>query len=158
MKHKRSANLKRQYDGNEATSSNTSFIKNILKGFFFEVVIGILLIFIAAAAVYQSSDPDAIAIPASLAALYITAFCGGAVTTAINGNAALICGTINSLLLIFLIFSVSFAVPPFPYTTFSVGINLLLHFLIVPVSIFGAYAGSRKHSKIRSNKKHPKKK
>lgn len=156
MKHKRFANTNKQYDGGSAAPANTSFVGNIFKGFLFEVLVGILLVFISAAAVYQSSDPDSISVPASLIALYLTAFFGGSITARINGNAALICGAINSLLLIFLIFSVSFTVPPFPYKTFSTGINLLLHFLIIPSSILGAYIGGKKRGKVGNSKKRKK--
>lgn len=123
----------------ERPLSPSSLLKNISRGLLIELLIGILFFFCAAYVVYRSPDPDSNAVAGALAALYLTAIFGGFAVTKINRHGALICGLINGVMLLAVLFCVSFFVEPFPYETFSGGIKAILHFLVIPASLAGAF-------------------
>lgn len=143
MKRSKDRSKNKQYTAGDVSVARTSFPMNILKGFLFEVVFGILLILILCTLVYRSSDPDKLIIPASLAALYITALFGGFVLAKINRKAAVICGAISGGLLLAVTFLMSFATAPFPYETYSNTTGVMLRFAVIPTSVFGAYIASK---------------
>ena len=119
--------------------SPSSLLKNILRGLLVELLIGILFFFCAEYVVYRSPDPDSNAVAGALAALYLTAIAGGFAVTKINRHGAPVCGLINGVMLLAVLFCISFFAEPFPYETFSGGIKAVLHVLIIPASLAGAF-------------------
>ena len=137
----------------ERAISPSSLLKNISRGLLVELLIGILFFFCAAYVVYRSSDPDSNAVAGALAALYLTAIAGGFAVTKINRRGAPVCGLINGVMLLAVLFCISFFVEPFPYETFSGGIKAILHFLVIPASLAGAFLAVKRKSG-RSGKPH----
>jgi len=116
-------------------------VKSSLKGLLISLVIGLVLVFAAAAVCYSNDDPDKLTIPLSLAALYMSALVAGFTAVRKNGGSALLCGILSGLFLsafyiiLSLIFKGSHAI------TSSFPASLGLRALITVFSIFGAFLG-----------------
>jgi putative membrane protein, TIGR04086 family/integral membrane protein, TIGR04097 family len=115
---------------------------------------GILLLIFAVIA-YSNHDPDRLAFPLSLAALYIGALAGGIIASRRTKARTLFCGAISGLMYLFVIFTISLAVSGGNDVRTAIdGVNsVIAHAAVAAVSIAGAVIGAdRKRG--NSAKKH----
>ncbi len=134
--------------------TDASFARNILKGFLFELLIGMLLLLAFAIYIYRSNDPDAVLIPCTFISLYLTAFIGGFATARINKNGSAICGGITGILTLLLLGAIFPFIPTLSASPYSSSANTLLHFAILPLSLAGALLAGRVSERKSLRRKH----
>ena len=111
------------------------------------------LMFVASAIVYSTADPNRYVTPASLTVLYISCFCGGLVAAKCNRGAALVCGTLVSVMLLTLLFVASFLLDPSLSAEHSLPLAIGLRGIAIALSILGALVGGGEKKKKKQNRK-----
>lgn len=124
-----------------------------LRGLAAALVCGVILLFVAAAIVYSTNDPNRYVVPTALTVLYISCFVGGFVATKCNQGAALICGGLTAMLLLILLFVASLPLSPSLSAEHSIPLSVGLRGIAVVFSLMGALAGSKEKKKSRKTHK-----
>ena len=122
----------------------TVILKNAAFGLIGFVVCGLTLVTAACAAAYAGSDPSALITPLGLAALMISCFAGGFITSKLTRSAPMICGVVFGGLsaLVMLVMSLIFSGAPSSHFTFWQG--LLMHGFALLFSVLGSLTGNFK--------------
>ena len=141
MNREKSAKNHQRSATGETASGFGKAVKSSLSGVLSALVAGIVLIFIAAAVCYASSDPDTFTSPLSLAALYLSAIIAGLISVRKNGGSALLCGILAGIFLTVFYVFISFFFETSDNITSSLPASLGLRALITVFSIFGAFLG-----------------
>ena len=154
--------LQRQRRSQENDAKDVSFsdlAKNGAIGAGFALLSAALLSVISAALCMLYPDPNALTLYIGLAILYISSIIGGVVSSIKlrkNRGIALLAGGICGFVFAILLGIISVAVSFIPYDL-SHGIkllpSLLLRFASIPLSVLGAYMGSRKRFPSKRRKK-----
>ena len=139
-----SALPKTRSDNTDEQATLAIIVKNAAFGLIGFLVCGLTLVTAACTAAYTSSDPSALIMPLGLAALMISCFAGGFVTTKLTRSAPMICGIVFGGLsaLLMLAMSLIFSGAPSSHFTFFQG--LLMHGFALLFSILGALTGNYK--------------
>ena len=123
--------------------------------FLSECCIAAVLLLIAAAVISAQNDPVVLILPASLFVLYFTVILGGIISARLWDSflwAGLVSGTV-----LFLLTTVLSLLPQHvPGSGFSAPTAILLRFLLIPVSVLGAWIGRKrtKHSGKHKKRRH----
>jgi len=135
-------------------------VKNCAVSTLIAMGIALVLLLIFALISYSNPDPDQLAFPLSLVALYIGALTGGIITSRKTKERILLGGIISGLMYLFMIFAISLTVASGNNATAAVetgqiaGVNSqIANAAIVVVSILGSLLGVR-HKIGNSAKKH----
>ena len=124
-------------------SEKEATIQSVLRALPVTAGIGLLLLFITAALLMQTSDPDRYHTVAGYGLIYATAFCGAFVAVRFNGrHTPLLCGVLEGVFWLTLITATGFCLPSSLKNDTSLAVSLLTHALVLPVSMLGALAAS----------------
>ena len=131
-------------------SEKEETIKSVLRALPVTAGIGLLLLFITAALLMQTSDPHRHHAVAGYALVYVTAFAGAFTATRINRRRApLLCGLGEGAALLILITVAGLCLPNAPAGGISAGASLLMHALLLPASLLGAFTAARQSKRRR---------
>ena len=124
-------------------SEKEATIQSVLRALPVTAGIGLLLLFITAALLMQTSDPDRYHTVAGYGLIYVTAFCGAFAATRFNGrHAPLLCGVLEGVFLLVLITIAGFCLPSALKNGLSPIVSLLTHALVLPASMLGGLTAS----------------
>lgn len=124
----------------KSPAGEPSLIRSVLFGLAVCGVGALILLFIFSAIVYSTPDPGSLALPASLALLYIAAFAGGLAAAWKNRGDAVACGLLSGGCFCLLLILLSFI---FPKNDIPLGFwpSAGLHLLSVVFALLGGAAG-----------------
>ena len=94
-------------DRRQTTGEWFRLFSGILRGTGITLLSGILLSLLAALIAYQGDDPDALAVPLSLAALFLSLIAGGFITSRTSHQPSFLCGSGLGLVILLLQFLIS---------------------------------------------------
>ena len=125
-------------------SEKEETIKSVLRALPVTAGIGLLLLFITAALLMQTRDPHRHHAVVGYALVYLTAFAGAFTATRINHrHAPLLCGLGEGVALLILITVAGLCLPDALTGGISAAASLLMHALLLPASLLGAFAAAR---------------
>ncbi len=128
-------------------------LKSSIKGGALGLFISVVLATLMCAVAYASPNPDALLSPLALAALYLSAFCAGAISARINGSSSLLCGIFSGGLFMLAYMLVSLFFPAELSAKYGFFVSFLFHSLIILMSILGGYAGQKRAKKSHKPKR-----
>lgn len=124
-----------------------------LRGLAAALICCAVLMLIVSAIVYSTADPNRYVTPAALTVLYISCFCGGLISAKLNRGAALVCGTLVSVMLLILLFGASLLLDPTLSAEHSLPLAIGLRGIAIAISILGAFIGAGERKKKKINRK-----
>ena len=139
-----SALPKTRSDSTDEKATLATIVKNAAFGLIGFLVCGLTLVTAACAAAYAGSDPSALIMPLGLAALMISCFAGGFITSKLTRSAPMICGVVFGGLSALLMLAMSLLFSDAPSSHFSFWQGLLMHGFALLFSILGALTGNYK--------------
>ena len=119
-------------------------LKNAAFGLIGFLVCGLTLVTAACAAAYAGNDPSALITPLGIAALMISCFAGGFVTTKLTRSAPMICGIVFGGLSAILMLAMALIFSGAPSSHFSFWQGLLMHGFALLFSLLGSLTGNFK--------------
>ena len=131
----------------EDDSLLSSALKNGLIALAAFAVTGAILIFGATAAAYATPDPMSLVPALSLAALLLSAFAGGFVSSKKTMEAPLLCGIVTGGMITLFSILLSLILRELPTSGFEFWQSAALHSATVIFSVLGAFAGNVRKKK-----------
>jgi len=114
------------------------------QGTLWACLIGVVLLFAAAALAGAQEDPQRLVRPLGYAVSGVVAMLAGGIAVRRNGRAALLCGVLTSACVLLLFFILSLIPAPAGSESLPVWLSLLLHSAVPPLSVCGAFLGRKR--------------
>lgn len=124
------------------SGTGAGFLTAAAAGAAIALATGIILLFIAALAAYKTADPDPLAMPLSLAALYCGMLAGGISASRILGRAAYDAAAVSGAIVSAVMLVVSVFVKE--HNIYPLWLKLVMHAGVFAAMLLGALIGRRR--------------